>query len=98
MPVILSKICYTDENYKILGDKMAVIAETKNEKLILTLDNGDQEKIDQVISKWRFKDYQSFLRFTVSTMLLNENNFLSITLDGAQQDIKPPAHSLKDEK
>ena len=75
---------------------MAVISKIDDEKLVLVLDNGDQIKLDEVINKWNFKDYQSFLRFAVSTMLLNEDNFLSIKLDGSLQDIKPPAHSLKD--
>jgi len=75
---------------------MAVIGKIDKEKLILEIDNGDLTKLEEVIKKWNFKDYQSFMRFVVSVMLLNEDEFLSIKIDGIRQDIKPASHSTKE--
>lgn len=67
----------------------------ENNKLILEFDNGDLEKIEQTMKKWNFKDYQSFTRFAVSTLLLVEDNNLSIKLDGMVKNIVPPANFRK---
>lgn len=75
---------------------MAVISKNKNDKLIFEIDNGDLTKLNEVMKKWNFKDYQSFMRFVVSIMLLNEDNFLSIKVDGVRQNIAPASHSIKE--
>lgn len=55
---------------------MAVTSnKTTTTRLILELTGGDMNKLDQAIEKWRFKDYQSALRFCVSLLLRSEKYF-----------------------
>jgi len=64
----------------------------KNEKdtfLDLRFDNGDQQRLEEVIKKWNFKDHQSFFRFIVSIMLVTEDEFLAIGKNGEATPIKP---------
>lgn len=68
-----------------------------NSTLKLEIDNGDLTKLNEAITKWKFKDYQSFMRFAVSIMLLNEDPSFSIKLNGIQQDIIPASTSLIEE-
>jgi hypothetical protein len=35
-------------------------------KMTLEFDNGDLQKIDEVMQEWSFKDYESLIRFFVS--------------------------------
>ena len=64
----------------------------------LRFDNGDFTKLNDVIKKWNFKDYQSFFRFTVSIMLVSEDNFMSIAVDGEPKSIKPSPEFLNNEQ
>lgn len=66
-------------------------------KLTLEIDNGDLAKLNKVISTWGFRDYQSFLRFAVSIMLITEDKFLAIQADGEKKSIKPAADYLKEQ-
>lgn len=68
--------------------------ETK-EKLTLELDNGDRTKLEQAFTEWNFKDYQSFLRFVVSAMLLTTDKSLTITTDNGNEKIVPRDDVLK---
>lgn len=45
---------------------MAVKAETENDVIKLTLDNGDRQKFLEVLDEWNFKDEESLLRFFIS--------------------------------
>jgi len=74
---------------------MAVKSTQQGEKLLLEIDNGDLSKLNDVINKWGFKDYQSFLRFSISIMLVTEEKFLSIKVDHEEKVIKPSADFLK---
>lgn len=74
---------------------MAVKDKKESNKLILEIDNGDLSKLDEVMEKWSFKDYQSFMRFVVSILLLNEEKSVGIKLDGLKQDITPSSDLLK---
>lgn len=74
---------------------MAVKAQEKDKKLMLDIDNGDLSKLNEVMDKWGFKDYQSFMRFAVSILLLNEEKSIGIKLDGIKQDITPSSDLLK---
>ncbi len=75
---------------------MAVkVKEEIQEKLILEIDNGDFHKLKEVIEKWKFKDYQSFLRFSVGAFILSEENSISIKMDGKQQMIAPASDLIK---
>lgn len=75
---------------------MAVKSKKEGNKLILEIDNGDLVKLDEVMEKWSFKDYQSLLRFSISVLILSENKSISIKLEGRQQDITPASDLLKD--
>lgn len=75
---------------------MATISKREGDKLTLDIDNGDLKKLDQVMTKWAFKDYQSFLRFAISTLLLSEEKSISIKMDGKTQDIVPASDLIKD--
>lgn len=68
---------------------MAVKSIERDNKLILELDNGEYTKLKEAMGKWSFKDYQSLIRFSVSMLLLNEDNYFSIRIDNRQQDIVP---------
>lgn len=77
---------------------MAVKSSEDGGKLTLTIDNGDYEKLNEVMEKWRFKDYQSFLRFAISVFIVSEENSITIKRDGRQQEIGPVPELLKDKK
>jgi hypothetical protein len=61
----------------------------EDNKLHLIIDNGDVDKLDQVLNKWSFKDYQSLMRFSVSILLLAEDKSISIKMNGMQTKIQP---------
>lgn len=74
---------------------MAVRSKREGDKLILDVDNGDFSKLEDVMQKWGFRDYQSFFRFVISTLVLAEEKVISIKLEGYTQEIVPAAHLLK---
>ncbi len=74
---------------------MAVKSVSQDNKLILEIDNGDLAKLNEVMEKWSFKDYQSLLRFSVSILLLNEAKSFGLKIDGTQQEIIPAKELLK---
>jgi hypothetical protein len=75
---------------------MAVKGKNEGQKLILEIDNGDLTKLEDVIKKWSFKDYQSFFRFAISLLILNEEKSVSIKVDGTQQTFAPASDLLKE--
>lgn len=75
---------------------MSVQSENKGDKLILTLDNGDLTKMQEMLKRWNFKDEQSFLRFSVSLLLETEDKTLWMKSNGEPVSIVPAKHSLKD--
>lgn len=74
---------------------MPVKSKEESDKLILEIDNGDLSKLKDVMDKWSFKDYQSFMRFAVSIFLLSDDNSISIKADGIRQDFAPVSDLLK---
>ena len=66
----------------------------EDNKLHLIIDNGDVDKLDQALSKWSFKDYQSLMRFSVSILLLAEDKSISIKMSGMQTKIQPAPELL----
>jgi hypothetical protein len=76
---------------------MAIRDTIQDEKLHLIIDNGDLDKLDQVLDKWSFKDYQSLIRFSVSLLLLTEDKSISIKMKGSQTEIRPASELLKEE-
>ncbi|MDR2437252.1 MAG: hypothetical protein LBD17_04200 [Endomicrobium sp.] len=77
---------------------MTVKETKKDNKLVLELDNGDLEKLNNVISRWKFKDTQSFLRFAVSLMLKTNREVLYIDVNGQPEGRVPAPHLLIGEK
>ncbi len=75
---------------------MAVSDRRKDTKLILEIDNGDLTKIDKVVEMWKFKDIQSFVRFTVSLLLETEDKELWIKHKGVPVRVEPADHSIKE--
>ncbi len=75
---------------------MAVKGRVEGQKLLLEVDNGDFTKLEEVMKKWAFKDYQSFLRFAISLLILNEEKSVSIKVDGKQQTFAPASDLLKE--
>jgi len=57
--------------------------------LILVLTNGDRAALDQAISRWNFKNAESFLKFVVAVMLKAEGNKIFIQVEGNQAGITP---------
>lgn len=56
--------------------------ENKNENGVLTafdlsLDNGDVEKYNEIIRKWKFKDAESLFRFAISILNSTKDNFIA---------------------
>ena len=43
----------------------------------LELDNGDVEKYNEIIEKWRFKDAESLFRFAISILNSTKDNFIA---------------------
>ena len=52
-------------------------------------------KLNEVLEKWSFKDYQSLLRFSISLLLLNEEKYITIKLDGEKKDLVPSKDLIK---
>jgi hypothetical protein len=94
-----SQIAYIDNcvrHYLMLETRakeemtMAIKREKQEgDKLVLTLDNGDMEKFEQVMNEWSFKDEQSFLRFAMSIFLVTEGKSLWIQQKGMLEQIEP---------
>lgn len=76
---------------------MAIKHRKDGENLILEIDNGDLEKLDQCMKMWSFKDYQSMMRFAMSVFLVTEDKSLWIKSDKHQQPIAPAKELLKEE-
>ena len=77
---------------------MAVKNREELNKLILEIDNGDLTNLNEVMKKYSFKDYQSLMRYCVSILLVNENKYVSITLNGIKTDIVPSPDFIKENK
>lgn len=68
----------------------------EDNKLTIEIDNGDLEKLNQCLESWNFKDHQSLLRFSMSVLLLAENQDLWIRTDNDVEKIIPAKDYLKD--
>ena len=45
---------------------MSVKSQNNGDNLVLTLDNGDRKKFEEVLTEWNFKDEESLIRFFIS--------------------------------
>lgn len=81
----------------MLGDRsMSVKSFVNKDHLTLILDNGDYTEFIKALEKWNFKDHQSLLRFAISLLALNENNYFPLKVDGIARDVVPASHLIKD--
>jgi hypothetical protein len=71
------------------------VTKDDTEILELSIDNGDKQKLEQVLNKWNFKDYESLLRFAASVLLSAEDNTISIKIKSATQEVIPADNLLK---
>lgn len=74
---------------------MAISAEQKEGKLILTLDNGDLERLNAVVSRWNFIDYQGLIRFMCSIMTDTKENKLYMEGSNGPFPVVPAAKLLE---
>jgi len=74
---------------------MAVKEKQEEGKLTLEFDNGDLQKLNEAMSKWNFKDYQSLARFAVSILLINEGKTFAVTEKGKTSELAPAKELIK---
>jgi hypothetical protein len=75
---------------------MAVESKTENGKIVLEIDNGDKEKIDALMRKWRFSDHQSFMRFITSVLTDTKGTSIYMESDSGAVRVYPAAHLLEE--
>jgi hypothetical protein len=75
---------------------MSVESTRDKDQLTLKLNNGDLREFDRVMEKWHFKDHQSLMRFAISLLVLNENNFFSVKIDNQHRDVIPTSDLIKE--
>lgn len=73
---------------------MSVKSIQDNDQLTLILDSGDYREFMKAFEKWNFKDHQSLLRFAITLLALNENNYFPLKVDGILRDIVPANHLI----
>ena len=77
---------------------MAVHSKIETDKIVLEIDNGDKQKIDLLMTRWGFNDYQSFLRFASSVLIDTQGNFVYLHGESGPVRVSPAAHLLKDKQ
>lgn len=75
---------------------MAISAEQKEGSLVLTIDNGDLERLNAVVSRWNFIDYQGLIRFMCSIMTDTKENKLYMEGPNGPFPVVPAAKLIKD--
>ncbi len=70
---------------------MAIIkTKENNDDLQLIINNGDLRALNQIKSKWGFKDNESILRFAIAALTLTEDGYLyAEQKDGTKRILKP---------
>ena len=68
---------------------MAVKSEIKENKLILTLDNGEKKVLEEMLKKWNFKDEESLIRFALAILDCSTQTFLTIHTEKGAEKIIP---------
>lgn len=74
---------------------MAISSEEKEGKLILTIDNGDLERLNAVVERWHFIDYQGLMRFMCSIMIDTKDTKLYMEGDNGPFRVIPAAKLIK---
>ena len=70
---------------------MAIIkTKENNDDLQLIINNGDLKALNQIRSKWGFKNNESILRFALAALTLTETEYLyAEQKDGTKRMLKP---------
>jgi hypothetical protein len=70
---------------------MAIIkTKENNDDLQLIINNGDLRALNQIKSKWGFKDNESILRFAIAALTLTDDGYLYAEhKDGTKRILKP---------
>lgn len=70
---------------------MAIIkTKENNDDLQLIINNGDLRALNQIKSKWGFRDNESILRFAIAALTLTEDGYLyAEQKDGTKRILKP---------
>jgi hypothetical protein len=79
---------------------MSVKSIYNTDELILTLDNGDKKKFEEVLKEWNFKDEESLIRFFVS-IAKESNDKKTIAFkdsNNSLNEVTPASHLVKDGK
>jgi len=63
--------------------------------ITLMLDNGDLHYLEEAMKKWSFKSHKCLIRFAMGLLLLNENKYFTIKVEGTNHDIVPADNYLK---
>ncbi len=76
---------------------MSVQAKTDTKETTLILNNTDKENLERCFSEWKFKDYQSLMRFVSSILIESEDKItIGIKKSGVLKEFSPADHLLKD--
>ncbi|MFZ2038625.1 MAG: hypothetical protein WAV11_01660 [Minisyncoccia bacterium] len=86
----------------ITGKEKKIEGKTENGYEV-TIDNGDLELVDSLVSAYGFKDRDSLIKFGIATLLQGNNNEGLFTIKPSEEDgkrilskIEPPADLLID--
>lgn len=75
-----------------------IIQENEKDKMILYFSNGDIEKFNAVMEKYKFKDAQAFIRFATSLLLVTQDNQIKIKKDNDFILVEPVSDLIKEGK
>ena len=59
------------------------------EKITLEINNGDFEALKNILKKYRFRDYESLIRFAFVALLRSEDNIIQVTENGQKIGLRP---------
>ena len=72
-----------------------IVSDT-DEALNIEINNGDLKALKEIVSKWRFKDKDSALRFAVAILSITDNGKLYQEKDGSKVPLEPVETLLAD--
>ncbi|MEI8295357.1 MAG: hypothetical protein WCG04_02395 [Alphaproteobacteria bacterium] len=66
------------------------IIEDKGNCLTIKLDNGDYKVLNEIVKKWKFKDRESVLRYSLALLDVSERgNLFKRDKDGSEIALNP---------
>jgi hypothetical protein len=79
-------------------EKIMAVKQSIGGTLLLEIDKGDFIVFSAIMKKWKFKDYQSLLRFVEGCMLRTERSILCIDINKNPESAFPGENLLISEK